>query len=374
MPRWGADGIDLPTGGSGWDAAAAEAAGVGEAVERWLPSPLPQDEIVEASLDDWKRDEPALGPEQWVLFHAEQYSQPDFPFVPWTEAATRRWVCCREVGSGLPAWVPEEYVFLAARPGVSHRYGPALSTGLACGRKRDPVLLRGLQEVIERDALVGAWWGRYALDEHDPDRVFGLLGTSTADRLRRPNLTYRFFRVATPHSSHVTVVTLAGEDHEGFCFSVGSACRETRAAGWNKAVLEAVQGRHYVRFLKAQRAEPVAVPTDFPSHAVYYSYHPERLGDTAFADARRAPPATDDSVTEGVPELRQRLGEGRPVYYRHMTPPPLLGERLDFLVLRVIVPGLQPLHGHHLLPYLGGPLWAPRSVCDYESMPPHPFP
>ena len=37
-------------------------------------------------------------------------------------------------------------------------------------------------------------------------------------------------------------------------------------------------------------------------------------------------------------------------------------------VLRVMVPGLQPLHGNHLLPHLGGPLWAPRGWKEWSAM------
>ena len=48
--------------------------------------------------------------------------------------------------------------------------GPSTSTGLGCGRLGQPVLLRGLQEVIERDALMGAWWGRYPLWEWEAGR------------------------------------------------------------------------------------------------------------------------------------------------------------------------------------------------------------
>jgi ribosomal protein S12 methylthiotransferase accessory factor YcaO len=123
-----------------------------------------------------------------------------------------------------------------------------------CGRWGDPVLLRGLQEVIERDALVGMWWGRYPLEEHDPARVLALLPPGSTRRLLRPNLHYRCYRIDTSLSAHVTAVTLEGEDHEGFCFSVGTACRETRATSWEKAFLEAVQGRYFVRHLLARGA------------------------------------------------------------------------------------------------------------------------
>jgi hypothetical protein len=72
--------------------------------------------------------------------------------------------------------------------------------------------------------------------------------------------------------------------------------------------------------------------------------------------------------------LAERLGPDRPVLFRHLTPPGLLAEGLDWLVVRVLVPGLQPLHGHHGYPFLGGPLWGGRPVADWQQVPPHPFP
>jgi ribosomal protein S12 methylthiotransferase accessory factor YcaO len=248
---------------------------------------------------------------------------------------------------------------------------------MACGRWGQPILFRGLQEVIERDAVVGASWGRYPLREHDPGRVLATLDPSIPPRLLRPNLRYRCFRIDTPFSEHVTVVTLEGEDHEGFCFSVGAACRETRAASWAKSLLEAVQGRSYVRHVKAnvQRSGGrIDVPASFAEHAVYYSLHPERLAATVLGQPAPvdADPASDP--VEDADRLVERLGPQRPVLFRNLTPPGLAMERLDWCVLRVVVPGLQPLHGHHALPFLGGPLWNPRAWSEWLTMPPHPFP
>jgi ribosomal protein S12 methylthiotransferase accessory factor len=367
--------VDAPaSGGAAWDMKAAELAGVGEAIERWQAWPLPADGAIESSVTDWPFDEPAIGPGRWVLFHPEQYALPGFPYVPFTADTVCRWVAARDVRSGLPAWVPEELVYLTLPPGRSARLCPLISSGLVSGRWGQPVLLRGLQEAIERDAVVGASWGRYPLVEHDPERVFAVLGSDLAVRLRRPNLRYQFFRIETPFSAHVTVVTLEGEDRAGWVFSVGAACREARPASWIKAALEAVQGRHYVRYLKGRHTGPLDVPASFAEHALYYSLHPRRLDETPL---RQASPETDDpdaDRTETLSGLIDRLGADRPVLFRNLTPPGIAVERLGWYVLRVLLPGLQPLHGHHALPFLGGPLWAPRGWKDWATMPPHPFP
>jgi ribosomal protein S12 methylthiotransferase accessory factor YcaO len=306
-----------------------------------------------------------------VLFHPGQYASPGFPFAPLARETECSWVCCRTAGSGAPRWAPAWLVFLDG--GSVH--GPSLSTGLSAGRPGDPVLLRGLQEVIERDALVGAWWGRYPLEEHDSRHVFALLPNDLPARLHRPNLTYRCYRVRTAFSAHVTIVTVAGADHEGFCFSAGSACRETRPASWRKAILEAVQGRHYVRYLRRTVGEGRGdgLPIDFAGHALYYSLHPDRLRQTVLDRAGAATVGEEDAL-EPFAALQQRLGPAHPVLFRLLTPPGISAAGDPWLVLRVLVPGLQALHGHHGYPFLGGSLWAPRGIGDHDAMPPHPFP
>jgi ribosomal protein S12 methylthiotransferase accessory factor len=374
-PLPGPGGEPPASGGAGWDEPAAEAACVGEAIERWQAWPLPCDRIVEASYRNWPLAEPAVEPGRWVLFHAEQYALLGFPFQPFNADTVCRWVCCRDSVSGLPWWVPEEVVYLSVLPGRSAQLTPLISSGLACGRWGQPILLRGLQEVIERDAVVGAAWGRYPLAEHEGRQVFASLDPALPRRLQRPNLRYRFYRIDTPYSMHVVVVALAGEDCEGYCFSVGAACRETRAASWEKALLEAVQGYHFVRFLKGSRSnDRLECPANFAEHALYYSLHPERLQDTVLARPVRQSLHQDEEAVEPLACLRERLGPSHPVLFRQMTPPGIAMERLGWCVLRVVVPGLQPLHGHHALPFLGGPLWAPRGWKEWAGMPPHPFP
>jgi thiazole/oxazole-forming peptide maturase SagD family component len=376
LASWAAEGDDLAVGGAGWDANAAEAAGVGEAIERWQCRPLPCDQRIYVSRAKWSREEPLIEPERWVLFHPQQYDAKGFPFQPCTHETAINWVCCREAGSGCPVWVPEEFVFLMLAAGEKHQLGPAISTGLSCGRLGDPVLLRGLQEVIERDGLMGAWWRAYHLEEHDAERVFSLLPRGSPEHLRRPNLRYRCYRVDSPYSSHVTIVTLEGEDHEGFCFSVGSACRESRSASWQKSFLEAVQGRHFVRHLKAKGEQHLdrERPIDFAGHALFYTLYPEKLRETELNRAFAAHDFTMEMVHENGDALQERLGAAHPVLFRQVTPPGLAQEGLDWIVLRVLVPGLQPMHGHHGYPFLGGPFWAKRDLSDWRSMLPHPFP
>jgi ribosomal protein S12 methylthiotransferase accessory factor len=361
----------LPVGGAGWDEQSAELACLGEGIERLQPARLAIDSFVESSFENWNRAELAMDPARWVLFLPEQYAQKGFPFEPLTRSTVCRWICSRNALTGEPCWIPEDMAFLFSKD--THRFAPAISTGLACGRFGDPVLLRGLQEVIERDAIVGAWWNRYPLEEWEPNTVCRSLQAEIESRVMRPNLTYRFYRVTSPFSSNVTIVTLEGEDREGYCFSVGSACRETLAASWTKSILEAVHGRFFVRYMLSIGERHDHLPRTFAEHALYYSLHPEKVEQTVLRRPCK-PPSRISSEPETVRYLSDRLGKDRPVLFRVMTPPGIAQEFSDWHVLKVVVPGLQPLHGTHEFPHLGGELWKPRGLADWQSMPPHPIP
>ena len=369
-PSWHSPGNVVLGSGIGWTIDAAENACVGEAIERLQSSPLPTDVHVAACFADWPLDEPAISPEAWTLFHADQYRQIGFPFQPFTPTTVCDWVRCRFAQSGLPCWIPAEFAYLDLP--TPHRIAPGYSTGLAAGRTGDSILLRGLQEVVERDAVMGAHWGRYRVEEVSFSDVLSLLGDDVARRVVRPNLRYRFLRVVNPWSEHVTIVTLEGEDREGYCFSIGSCCREAREASWSKSLLEAIHGRHYARYLKGRIAAGAmklgSMPRSFAEHAVWYSVHPRPLFDSTIA------PLAESAGQETANDLIRRLGPDRPVLFRDMTPPALASEDLGWHVLRVVVPGLQPLHGHHAFAHLGGPLWSPRGLTDWRAMPPHPFP
>lgn len=362
----------LHVGGCGWSDDAAANACAGEAIERLFAYPTEQDAAIESSYEDWPLHEPAIPPDRWVLFHPQQYARDDFPFEPLTSQTCCRWVCFRDVSNGEPQWVPEEFAYLLPRAGCRHRFCPATSTGLAAGTGGQPVVLRALQEVIERDALLGAWWGRYPAEEFHQETAWG---AEESFRLQRPNLRWRFFRIGSPFSHHVTIVTVEGEDREGFCHSIGSACRESRRASWMKATVEAVQGRHYVRHLRQQRATEVLQPPlkTFADHAVYYSFHRDELERTALNRARPTSEATAPP-DEGLALLCERLRKSSPVFVRNLTPPMLAGEGLDWRVVKVLVPGLQPLHGDDLFAHLGGELWLPRGLEEWCVVPPHPFP
>jgi hypothetical protein len=89
---------------------------------------------------------------------------------------------------------------------------------------------------------------------------------------------------------------------------------------------------------------------------------------------RPLPAGKEVEASESLATLVGRLGPNRRVLFRLMTPPGIVAEEPGWVVVKVMVPGLQPMHGDHLLPFLGGPLWGRRSFAEWATIPPHPFP
>ena len=67
----------------------------------------------------------------------------------------------------------------------------------------------------------------------------------------------------------------------------------------------------------------------------YLSLHPAELKRTVLDRGCAAGTSAQEDATEGWPALAERLGPGRPVLFRQLTPPPLSAEGLGWVVLRV---------------------------------------
>src|SRR5262249_55993791 len=72
--------LDSYTGSEHWSRDAAEAAAIGEALERYSGSYVPAERIIVASADELGSD--AVDPERFSLFPEEQYPRAAFPFHP----------------------------------------------------------------------------------------------------------------------------------------------------------------------------------------------------------------------------------------------------------------------------------------------------
>jgi ribosomal protein S12 methylthiotransferase accessory factor len=361
------------SGGVAEDQEDAVLAATGEAVERYAAATV--------QLPLRRRDEIAvdsrIDAESFKLFTLEQRTQADFPFSGIYDEETP-YTNVYDFVYGFEAWVPQPLVVLRD----DFYTGIPTSSGLAAASSARTALLRAIQELIERDALMVTWLHSVA------GRAVKLPADyrQRVDRLRGTCMVFDL----TPAYSPFPVVAVAGgiPKRGKMRYSLGVACRNSWDEALQKAFLEWNQGvffagiyDKYVDNSGLQEPEDVK---SFDQHAIYYTLHPAQWdGLPLFArkDIYHQPHTRGgfSSTDAALRMARKALKEhGLRLYYRELTSPDAL--QLGVRVVRALSPDMAAIFAHQDWPLLGGIRgllksrypWA-RHALAFPNRMPHPL-
>lgn len=383
--------LDGYTGSEHWRREAAEAAAIGEAVERYSGSFVPIDRLVVASADELPG---AVDPERFALFSAGQYAAPRFPFRRFERSTRVSWVEGFSLPGGEPAYLPAQLVYMPwrRRRDGEQWIGHATSSGLACGATLEEAILTGLLELVERDAFMLVWHNRLSLP---------LLEWSQDPELLR--LDRRYFSpsglayAAVDLSVFLGVPTVLGVVHGPpgalGALGVGAASAPTVAVAWRKALAEAFSVQRWIRDRAVEHPDELDRPAEdirtFDGHTMHYA-HPGRARRAEFLDAaedrrdvRDVPPIEGENVLERIAAVCGRLARhGITAYAVDVTSPDVLAAGLR--VVHAVAPELCPLDVVEGARFLGGRRMyvaayeaglLPRPLTPADLNPdPHPFP
>ncbi len=329
-------------GGVGWTAEVAEAAAVGEALERYAGAQCRLEIQRRRRLG---RRSAVIGLDALTLVSPAQQRRPGFPHGPTyrRDAFTR----AQQLGSGEPAWLPAAVVSL--HPGHG---SVATSNGLAAGPDVATATLRAAQELVERDAFMATWLHQVG------GRRIRMPAAFTAAARQRGGWVLAFD--ATPAYSPHPVAIVAGSIPLGGRprNSLGLACRSSWAAALDKAYLEWAQG---ITFVGHRQAGAAITASDdvrsFDDHALHHSLRPDGWSDLAIFAGPDAEASADAAIIGGASEelddLVSMLGAADvDLYAVELTTVDL--HQLGVRVVRAVAPALTPIHGDHRWPHLGG--------------------
>jgi ribosomal protein S12 methylthiotransferase accessory factor len=371
---------------------AAEAAALGEALERYSGSFVPEDRLVAASAAEL--GEPAVDPRRFALFCAEQYAAPGFPYRPFTPDAVVAWVDGFALPGGERAMLPAQLVYMPWRRRAPDEtpIAHATSSGLACGATLEEAVLAGLLELVERDAFMLVWNNRLSLPLLRWD------GDAELERLDARYFSPAGLRYsAVDLSVFLDVPTVLGVVHgpelELGALGVGAASAPTVEVAWRKALAEAFSVQRWVRDMALEepdrlegRAEDIG---SFDAHTMHYATA-RRAQAAAFLDASAERRPTNEvapleggdvlALIEGV--TRRLAAHGASAYAVDVTSPDLAGAGLH--VVHVVAPELCALDVVDGARFLGGTRLyeaayeaglVPRPLTRTDlNRDPHPFP
>ena len=361
------------SGGVGRVEEDATLAAIGEAIERYcaaivrVPSISPADAPPGARVD----------PDEWHLFTTEQRRDPAFPFAgiysdecPVTNAF--------DLQDNREVWVPHPLITLRD----DHKTGVPTSSGLAAAPTALHALLRAIQELIERDALMVTWLHSV------PARAIAM-PPALRDEVAPFGADVRAFDL-TPAYSPFPVIAVAGgiRKRGAWRYSLGVACRETWEDALEKAYLEWNQGvlfaGIYGKHADTSSIDDPATVRTFDEHAIFYTLHPELWHSLPFFALRDelndvSLPGVSMTTDDALGAVRTAFADHHiRLYFRDLTT--VDADQLGVRVVRATSPDLAPIFAHQEWPLLAGlddalasryP-WAPTGLPFPNPMP-HPL-
>lgn len=353
-------------GGGDFHRGAARAAAIGETVERYSAAYVDPRLLRFASYDELAAaGEQVVDPSAMALFAPDQYAQPGFGFTPFRRSTQTHWIDGVDLLTGSHCWVPAQLVYLSGT-GMrdAERIGYSTSNGLACGPTRREALAAALLELVERDAVMLAWYGSLSLPRIDLTSD-AMLAARVQRSFRRTRLEFDAVDLTGVLGVPTALGVVRNLHSDVAALSLGAASSHDLALAAESAITEAFQTRTWCKLEQdgrpripdeARLAEQV---TDFADHIRYYAER-DRASRAAFlwasserVDLSSSPTLPASTPADLIDALCAKVKEaGANVYAVDVTSPDVA--EAGFSVVKALSPQLQPLDAGWSTRFLGG--------------------
>jgi ribosomal protein S12 methylthiotransferase accessory factor len=361
------DTVNSSKGGGGGDSLiGALAATLGEAAERYCMFFYDKSEMVFAPYNEIAAD--AVSPDYLRLYSRHQIEGlgPNARVRYFDNDLPVRWVWGYSLTEERPRLVPASLVYMNYQFGDSEPViGRNASSGLAANLTVEEAILNAILEIVERDAFTICWLskrpGRKIIV--DDEGLQGFLRQRFHFDHPKVETIIHDITLDVPIPSLFCVIKRPTELGPTVC--VGSTSRLDPKQALRKCFFEAGQGIPYMRYLLSQLKDWEPSPdfmdlTAFDHHCVFYLKRPDLVPEAfAFLDEVDGTiplsSVTDQSTGRVLGDV-QRCVEllklaGLEVIVVEITTPDI--RDIGMRVVRVLIPGMVPLHGVYKFPFLG---------------------
>jgi ribosomal protein S12 methylthiotransferase accessory factor len=366
---------------------------VGECVERYCSAQWDESDFTVAAYRELDAD--AVHPASFALFGEQQYDEPSFPGLRFTEETTVPWVRGTSLARGEPMLVPAPFVYVPFEPEPDEQpIWMPISTGLACAPSLAQAAYRGILEQIERDTFMIVWRNQLVRPQIDlasiDDPVVRQLVAAY------DGMPFACFAIVLTLDIPVTVILgllVSETGHEPLnVVGLGVDLNPRRAV--QLALEELSQGFIGMRRVLAgapewRPAEDFSDILNVTLHGHAHAVEPRLWSSTEFlrgGDVLHVDELPDRSGATPKANLATVMRDldalGMDAIMLDITTEDV--DEAGFKVVRAVVPGLQPLDTSHPYQYRGGRRLydvavrlglrdGPLSPVDLNPLP-HPFP
>ncbi len=375
--------------GLSWDE--ARGAALGECLERYCSAFVREESLTYGSYDDLVRcGLSAHEPGDWALFDPGQR----VPYPAFTNDQRLAWVSGEDIASRTRVMVPACFAQLSSSPllnvGATRSVGPSVSTGCACADAPGTAQLRGLCELIERDAFMIVWRNALSVPRVEIDPA-SQLNEVFQSRFARPGIEYMLWHTTLDLGVPSFFGLLLDKRGPRPRMVVGGAANPDAARAALKTLCELIQGLSWLDHTGFADEEPVSdfaeIRTFMDRARLYSSAHlMEAFSFLLDTRDRVSLSSLESEGQSSAVELDRLVGKLIGLGYRpvvvDLTTPDVAA--CGYHVNRVVVPGLETMDGDHRLQMLGGPRWRtvprqvgfdrPAVVTEPCNPFPHPYP
>jgi ribosomal protein S12 methylthiotransferase accessory factor len=350
----------------------ALAAAIGEAVERYCMRFYWDDELVLGTYRELSRTYDLVHPRATRLHTQEQIDARAKTAIGGVarqvvldDDVPIRWTWGYSLTDQKPKLVPAHMVYLPYRTLKGEaRVGWNSSTGLAAGNTLEEAILSGICEWVERDAFVICWLNRGVPRRIEVDDSVVKQLLEERFQVDDPHVDLRIFDTTLDIQIPSILVWMRRPMDFGLGCFVGAACRTTPRGACTKALVELAQCVPYGR-LSLQQYENWVPKEDFTDiwsfdrHSIFYMKRPDLIEESFrfLAEAKiegklsDLPDLSTGNVRADVDKTVVELARhGYETLVVDLTTPDV--QEAGLHAVRVLVPGLQNLHGNHNWPCL----------------------
>ncbi|HEL2108241.1 YcaO-like family protein [Streptococcus suis] len=384
-------GIEVSTSfnsGAGLTFESAANAAIGETIERYCSAFIQSSDLVLGSYKELSNKYCCVSPKKFAFYNKFQYLESDFPFSIFNESTTVNWTFCKKLGKKEDYLIPAAVTYLPYYPSNDEKliWYP-ISTGLSCASDDEEAIVKGIFEVIERDAFSILWYNELPLPKIDitsNEEVYQLY----KERFEIPGCKYTLIDM-TLDTKIPSVLGILEDERGGIL--IAAATRLTLKEAVIKTFIELSQGRiswkeDFVQGSKEKYCDDFSDIRDFHSRVMlftkksmksHFNFLPHQNCTVEIQDEKILP------YDEQLKILYEKISNlGYDIFYKNLTTSDVYN--LDYRVYKVIIPGFIEITNDHLYPRIGGTrihdvpvtlglLNKPKTVDEFNKIP-HPFP
>lgn len=335
---------------------------LGEAIERYCNFIFFEDSTsFIGSFKEIKRE--ALNPCLMGNFSENQLKKEDFRRFRINENSKLRWTRGRSLTGNKLVHIPSQLVYLSY-PFLDQESTiyPGISTGVAGGSCLSAALVRGIYEVVERDSFMIYYLNKLQpskinLKDINDDKVQQFLKSARRYRLEIVSLD-----ITSDLEIPVVVSVIINRTGIGKAISVGLKSNLSVIDAIIGSIEEALHTRSWLRSEYEKNPKKVK-PSDLQKNTSiklrgFLWYPSEAIKNLNFwiqSSEKKTPPNHYKILSSGE-EFRELLAlfekSGYEIYYKDLIIPVL--KKLQYYVVKVIIPQMQPLYLNEKYPLLGG--------------------